>query len=222
MSVVDRRRAARVGTAQPPPPQPLVSTPVAPPKGPVSLDPHLGGSHVTQVDANTWMPDVWERLIVAYKIGSVLDVGCGGGFSTRWFLSRLGTAVGIEGDPHALAARQCDPIISHDFTLGPFKPVDLYDLGWCAEFVEHVDHLFMANWMASLQRCRYVCMTFATPGQGGWHHVNEQDEPYWLERFASFGFDHVPEETARLRATSKGEAWGRKTLTFFVNARLAR
>ena len=66
-----------------------------------------------------------------------------------------------------------------------------------------------------------VAMTFATPGQGGHHHVNEQPESYWLAKFAAAGFEHVPEETAKMRATDKGAAWGRRTLTFFRNTRIS-
>lgn len=179
---------------------------------------HLGGSHITQVDFYTWLPDIWERLIVDYAIKSVIDVGCGAGFSTKWFQDRVGKALGIEGDPAALAARQCDAIVAHDYTLGPFVPLDLYDLGWTAEFVEHVEEQYIDNWMATLKRCKFVCMTWARPGQGGHHHVTEREESFWLERFWSGGFIHIPEETARMRATSKGEPWGRPTLTFFRNA----
>ncbi len=178
---------------------------------------HLGGAHHDKPDYYTWLPDIWERLILGYGVKSVLDLGCGAGFSTAWFQARVGRALGVEGDPAALVARKCDAIVTHDYTERPFVPVDLYDLGWCAEFVEHVEAQYMANWMATLQRCRYVCMTFARPGQGGHHHVNEQDEPYWLNRFKTAGFEHVPEETERLRATGNNEAWGRPTLTFFRN-----
>ena len=96
----------------------------------------------------------------------------------------------------------------------------MFDLGWTAEFVEHVEERFVPNWMQALQRCRYVCMTHATEGQGGDHHVLERSSDYWIAKFAEYGFAHVPEETARLRATSKGERWGRKTLTFFRNKAL--
>lgn len=192
-----------------------MTMPTVPPQ--VSLDPHLGGSHVTQVDSYTFLPDIWARLITDHNVKSVLDVGCGSGFSTKWFIDKGLRAVGIEGDPRCMSARRCDPIIEHDFTLAPYVPRDVYDLGWCAEFVEHVEAQFMGNWMAALQKCRYVAMTFARPGQGGWHHVNEQHEPYWLDRFAAFGFDHVPEATAWMRATSNSEPWGRPTLTLFQN-----
>ncbi len=188
---------------------------------PLPTPAHLGGAHLDKPDFYTWLPDIWERLIVAYDVRSVLDVGCGAGFSTLWLRDRVGRALGIEGDPAAFAARKTDAVVLHDFTA-PFVPVEAYDLAWCAEFVEHVEAKHMANWMAALQRARYVCMTFATPGQGGHHHVNEQTEDYWLVRFKMAGFEHVAEETARLRATSKGEPWGRPTLTFFRNRVLGR
>lgn len=176
---------------------------------------HLGGAHLDKPDWYTWLPDIWERIILEYQIKSVLDLGCGAGFSTRWFQERVSRVLGIEGDPAALAQRRCDHIIGHDFTLASYVPVDTYDLAWCAEYVEHVEAKYMYNWMAALQRCKYVCMTYATPGQGGHHHVNERDEGYWLAQFKQAGFEHVPEETARMRATATSETWGRPTLTFF-------
>jgi SAM-dependent methyltransferase len=179
---------------------------------------HLGGAILEDGgDRDTWMPDVWERLITDYAIRSVVDVGCGAGFSTRWFEERIGCAnvLGVEGDPAAFDKRRSERIVLHDYTLGPFDPGHDFDLGWTSEFVEHVDARYVANWMASLRRCRFVCMTFAVPGQGGYHHVNEQPEEYWLEKFAAAGFEHVPKETARLRATSSGQVYGRPTLTFF-------
>lgn len=179
--------------------------------------PHLGGSYVTVPDQNTWMPDVWSRLIDDYSVQSVIDLGCGAGWSTEWFAARVAHVLGVEGDPAALQARRCDSIVAHDYTLGPLTTSEGYDLCWCAEFVEHVEARFEKNWLATMLRCRYVCMTFAVPGQGGHHHVNEQPESYWLRRFNEAGFEHVVTETERLRATSRGEPWGRPTLTFFQN-----
>ncbi len=163
------------------------------------------------------MPDVWEHLIATFDIKSVIDVGCGAGFTTKWFKDRLGDAIGVEGDPEALKKAQC-PLVQHDYTVSEYDPKRDFDLGWCAEFVEHVEERYMPNWMATLMRCKYVAMTFATPGQGGYHHVNEQEELYWIHKaFRPYGFEHVPEVTAWMRSTSHGEAWGRPTLTFFKN-----
>lgn len=178
---------------------------------------HLGGCSIDTPDPYTWMPDVWQRLISDYHLESVLDLGCGAGWVAAWFAERVPRVLGLEGWPAAIAARRIDPMVTHDFTVSAWKPIASYDLGWCSEFVEHIEAAFMPNWMASLKKCRYVCMTFATPGQGGYHHVNEQPEGYWIDHFREYGFDHVPEETAKLRATANGEPWGRRTLTFFKN-----
>jgi SAM-dependent methyltransferase len=177
---------------------------------------HLGGAHTDKPDFYTWLPDIWERLITGYGVESVLDLGCGAGFSTAWFARRVkGRVLGVEGDANAVAVKKCDFVVTHDYTVAPLVPHEVYDLAWCAEFVEHVEAAYMRNWMATLQRCRYVAMTFAVPGQGGHHHVNEQKEDYWLAKFKQAGFEHVAEETARLRGTAAGETWGRPTLTFF-------
>lgn len=183
---------------------------------------HLGGAIlIGEVgDANTWLPDIWQSLIERYGVKSVLDVGCGAGNSTRWFEDHGCIALGIEGDLPTFAARKTDSIVLHDFQRGEVSGLGAFDLGWCAEFVEHVEERYMAHWMAALGHCRFVAMTFAVPGQGGYHHVNEQPESYWIERFARFGFEIDREETTRMRATSRGEAWGRPTLTFFRNTRL--
>lgn len=182
---------------------------------------HLGGAILDNGgDANTWMPDIWERLIADYAVKSIVDVGCGAAYTTKWFKDRVGDVLGVEGDPVAWSQRKTDNVVLHDYTRAAFDPCRTFDLGWTAEFVEHVEERYMPNWMATLRRCRFVAMTFAVPGQGGHHHVNERPEAYWIDKFAEQGFENVPEETARMRATSKGEAWGRPTLTFFRNIRL--
>lgn len=196
-------------------------SPVVPVPPQAAPPPHLGGAYMDRPDPATWMPDIWERLIAEYGIRSAIDVGAGAGFTTRWLFDRLGDAVGVEGDPSAHAVKQCDGLVQHDYASGPYRPARTFDLGWSAEFVEHVEEQYIPNWMATLARCKFVVITFATPGQGGHHHVTERDESFWIERFAAHGLEHVPEETARLRATSNGEPYGRKTLTFFRNTRLA-
>lgn len=187
---------------------------------------HLGGSYLDNPDTNTFVPDVWQRLRVDYGLYSFLSVGCGVGWDVEWWQKQAATtgfglphirAIGVEGDPEAFRKRRVDSLIWHDYTLGPWAPVEKYDLGWCAEFVEHVEACFIPNWMATLKACGLVVMTFATPGQGGYHHVNEQPEGYWLDQFDKYGFEYLPEVTRWMRATDGGGAWGRRTLTAFRN-----
>ena len=44
-----------------------------------------------------------------------------------------------------------------------------------------------------------VALTFATRGQGGHHHVNEQYGEYWVKHLAEEGFVLQREKTAKLR-----------------------
>lgn len=180
---------------------------------------HLGGASLDHPDKYTFMPDVWERLARDYNIDSVIDLGAGAGWAAEWFGDRMKHVLAIDGDPMAVERARARSVYirEHDFTRGPYDPVFDYGLCWCAEFVEHVEEKYISNWMAVCKRCCYVCMTFAPPGQGGFHHVNEQPEAYWLGIFAAYGFSHVQAETEKLRATANGEPWGRPHLTFFKN-----
>ena len=105
----------------------------------------------------------------------------------------------------------------HDFNDGPFLPLQAYDLCWCSEFVEHVDEKYAANFLETFRACRHLCLTYATPGQGGYHHVNENTLEYWVKRLDEFGFTHDAEETKAMRATGPDIGYGRRTLTWFNN-----
>lgn len=180
---------------------------------------HLGGAYLDCNDGNTFMPDVWQYLADKYKIATIVDIGCGAGWNTEWWHSKGFHAVGIEGWPDAIAKIRIpmERVIVHDYTIGPL-PVPRTDLAWSSEFVEHVEEKFIPNWMATVRCCRYFCMTFAVPGQTGFHHVCERPFEFWINKMRENWFIHVPEETEFLRSTDQGGAWGRKTLSFFKNA----
>jgi SAM-dependent methyltransferase len=117
-------------------------------------------------DPLTYLPDVWEHLIEKYQIASVLDVGSGAGWSTKWFADRGIYTLGVEGWQDALEKSQCrGNIVAHDYTAGPFVPSMLLDLAWCAGFVEQIKEEFIPHFMASFRSCRYVCLTHAEPGE---------------------------------------------------------
>lgn len=178
---------------------------------------HLGGAHLDAPDTATFLPDVWEYLIDKYQIQSVLDVGAGAGWSTKWFVDHGVYTLGVEGWQEALHKSQCrGNIVEHDYTAAPFVPSMLLDLAWCAGFVEHIAEEFIPNFMASIRACKYACLIHAEPGQPGYHHVNCQPSEYWVKKMSEFGFDCDEAETARLRSTDKHKTpRGRRTLLFF-------
>lgn len=179
---------------------------------------HLGGAYLECNDANTYCPDVWQYLIDKYHIKTVVDIGAGAGFNTVWFHERGLHAVAIEGWDEAIASTKMpmERVIQHDYTLGPL-PIPRTDLAWSSEFVEHVEERFIPNWMATVKCCRYFVFTFAVPGQTGYHHVCERPYEFWQQICNLNGFVEIPEETAYLRSTDQGGAWGRKTLSMFRN-----
>ncbi len=191
------------------------------------MNEHLGGASIEQPDGNTFLPEIWEPLVAKYGIKSVIDVGCGAAWNTAWFHERGFYAIGVEGWPEAIAKTRMpmQRMIVHDYTTGSLKTLTedggLFDLAWSSEFVEHVEEKFLPNYMATFQCARLVCMTYATPGQTGYHHVNEQDFPYWQVKMKEYGFEHLPDDTAWMRAKDNGAAWGRKTLCLFKNVGLA-
>ena len=182
---------------------------------------HLGGAY-PQGDANTHMPDVWGYLLVKYEIKQVLDVGCGFGHALRWFKDvGLCNVVGIEGWDEAIRGSLVpEAVVQHDFTKGPAPIGTPFDLAWSAEFLEHVDEKFLPHVMPAFRLARYAVVTHGEPGQIGHHHVNCQTTDYWVAKFAEHGFEHLADETVRLRRTDRWRAvWGRRTLTMFRRAR---
>lgn len=180
---------------------------------------HLGGSAPVG-DPMTFHPDIWERLITKYGIESVLDIGCAAGVNARWFHDKGLYVRGVEGYPEYIACTKLpnNILVEHDYTTGPYVPERDFDMGLCTEFVEHVEAQYTHNFVATFKKCRFILMSFATPGQGGHHHVNEQHEPYWQEKMAEIGYNLDRDETDRMRATGPASHYGRRTLTWFRRA----
>ena len=155
--------------------------------------PHLGGHlNTTHVDAG-----VLEFLIDRIECETLVDVGCGPGGMVELALNEGMHAVGIDGD----VSIQKPWILNYDFTLGPMN-VGRFDIGWCVEFVEHVEECYMSNYFTQLRACDFVVMTHAPSGFSGHHHVNCQDEDYWLRVFDGCGYDLAEELTTEMRAAS--------------------
>jgi len=167
-----------------------------------STDEHLGGCNYTDPmgDPATWAPEVWDAIIDEFKIKSVLDVGCGYGYSTRYFMNKGLVATGVEGYVPAIENNKAkDHVIFHDYATGAYIPDKPYDLCWSCEFVEHVEEKYMLNFLTTFQACRVVAMTFARPGQSGHHHVNEQSQEYWVQHVQRLGYKFCEEFSMQMR-----------------------
>ena len=184
---------------------PAMITPSKPIMCECVLDGQLGGAGRGAFgDALTYLPELWAEVISLTGAKTVLDVGCGFGYSTRWFQQYGCDVLGLEGSELIIRDAVTDSVKLHDFREGKVKGDRLeYDLCWCSEFLEHVDQQYEPNIFDMFTRCRYVLMAAAWPGFKGHHHVNLQPSSYWIERFEKHGFCYSPDETERLRKLAK-------------------
>lgn len=113
---------------------------------------HLGG--FTEVDLDGISPEVWKHMVTKYGVKSVLDVACGRGISTLWFLMHGVDALCVEGSHDAVERTVLpDPanqLVEHDFSRGPWWPEKTYSACWAVEFLEHVSYVSISDSNVSL------------------------------------------------------------------------
>lgn len=179
-------------------------------------DGHLGGC-VKGGDGDTWDSDIWDILLNEYNIKSIVDVGCGEGWSTKYFKDKGLDALGIEGSSIVIdGSPNKELLVKHDYTLGPYIPEKNYDAIWSCEFVEHVEEKYVQNFLETFKVCKYVFMTYSEPkwSTGGYHHVNCKDQNYWNEKLSSVGFVWNEEKSKELRNIAKAK-WIKPTLSIY-------
>jgi SAM-dependent methyltransferase len=144
-----------------------------------------------------------ESIVSEFHPTLVVDVGCGTG-ELLYALKRLGVdGVGFEGSAAAIEMARAKGIeVAH---LDLEQPIDKLEvrpanLAISTEVAEHLPQRFAKTFVEYLCRCaNTVVMTAATPGQGGFDHVNEQHNEYWIAKFRDRNFAYDSEQTARLR-----------------------
>jgi SAM-dependent methyltransferase len=126
-----------------------------------------------------------------FRIGSVVDVGCGIGAWLAEF-SRRGIAdyLGIDGDyvSRDLLRIPADRFRAAD--LADFEPPSRqFDLACSLEVAEHLPADCAARFIARLvDLAPVVLFSAAIPDQGGTNHVNEQWQSYWAGLFRAHGY----------------------------------
>lgn len=139
--------------------------------------------------------NVINFIVNRYKPKTCLDVGCGPFGSMRIFKS-LGIYVwGIDGDDQILYRDDLKEFYINfsivDLERSPyFFPVK-FDLVWSYEVAEHIEN--SENFVLTItENCnKILAITHAVPGQGGYHHVNCQDDNYWVNKICSKGFRYL-------------------------------
>jgi SAM-dependent methyltransferase len=171
---------------------------------------HLGGfASGSGIDLQGISPLVWYNMVTKYNIKSVLDLGCGRGFSTSWFDTHGLRTLGVDGSSDSFRQsaipmeKHPNMLVEHDFALGPWWPNQTYDAVWTVEFMEHVGINYMKHYLPVLRKAALIFMT--TSRWGGYHHVEVHADPWWIRKFETLGFKYSEALTQEVRGWASQE-----------------
>ncbi|EGA8118254.1 TPA: hypothetical protein ACJGTR_004464 [Salmonella enterica subsp. enterica serovar Hvittingfoss] len=178
---------------------------------------HLGGN-IVEGDPRTFAPSVWDYIIKRFAIKSVLDIGSGLGFAANYFHHAGIKTLAVEGLPLNVT-NAIFPSLHQDITQKPI--LCNVDFVHCQEVVEHIEEEFLENVLSSLSCGRFILITHAVPGQGGYHHVNEQPAEYWINHLSRYSCELLEEDTMRVRrlAINDGAIYIAQNGLIFANRR---
>ena len=145
---------------------------------------------------------------------TILDVGCGTGFYTRYLRRGGRFCLGYDGNPHThlLSERQCGRA---DFSRP--QHLDKFDWVLSLEVGEHIPPKYERIFINNLHRHneRGIVLSWAIPDQGGDGHVNCRSNEYIKGIFASLGYSNDLEAEAELRRAATNCYWLADTLMVF-------
>jgi 2-polyprenyl-3-methyl-5-hydroxy-6-metoxy-1,4-benzoquinol methylase len=172
-----------------------------------------------------WQSDaqiIAEALDREFHPESVIDLGCGVGLHLSYFHQNGIVIHGVDG---AEGAKKKALIPETEVEIAdlrePYHHPDSFDLVICFEVAEHLPKESADVLIDSISHCGdTVAFTAAPPGQGGSHHLNEQPQEYWIEKFESRGYDfeaHTSERIKKHLTDLSKTTWIPSNLMIFKN-----
>lgn len=150
--------------------------------------------------------NIIKWLVERYRPSTVLDVGSGP-FGSKKLFNQFGCAYvwTLDGDPQLLDRRDSkEHLITFsvvDLERSGYRFPTRFDLVWSYECAEHITNV--ENYVHTLVvNCENIlAITHAVPGQGGYSHVNLQNDEYWIKKItAQGGFRYLENETMQAKA----------------------
>ncbi|MBS7544494.1 class I SAM-dependent methyltransferase [Ancylobacter oerskovii] len=160
------------------------------------------------------------RAVLPFE--TALDVGCGDGI---WLQAAqrlgVGTILGVDG-PWTDVARlriPADAVRIVDLER-PFDLGRTFDLAICLEVAEHVSHGGGEQLVRSLTRhSDLILFGAAIPFQGGFRHINEQWQSYWVGLFKARSFRHLDLIRPQVWNQDEVHFWYKQNALVYINER---
>lgn len=158
-------------------------------------------------------------LMNYFEPESVIDFGCAVGAHLEPFHKNNIAVQGVEGNKKGIEyAVIPKKYISHHDLRKPFDSNRKYDLAISIEVAEHIPQQFDDVYVNSIcASASNIVITAAPPGQGGTHHVNEQPNEYWIDKFERRGFSYRENANKELAAQFEvsNSTWVEENLLIF-------
>jgi len=154
-------------------------------------------------------------------VRSVVDVGCGAGtWLARFKEAGVPRVLGLDGG--AAAKQNQLEIEPKEFRVADLERDieldDSFDLCLCLEVAEHLrEHAARVIVRNICKLSDVVLFSAAIPGQGGFHHLNERWPSYWVDQFASAGYEVLDVVRGRIWNDARVEWWYRQNLLLFAS-----
>ena len=173
-------------------------------------------SNGAEASANIILPVIFDLI----RPASVLDLGCGVGCWLKVAKS-LGAikVIGFDGEYVNSKQLQILPteFVSVDLSIGMPKIISV-DLAICMEVAEHLSTEVADSIVDFLCKSSdIVLFGAAIPGQGGAHHVNEQWQSYWAQKFGNKGYLHSTKLRDYFWNDERVAIWYKQNSLIFIN-----
>jgi SAM-dependent methyltransferase len=174
----------------------------------------------TNIGAIRSAQQVLPAILQQLPVKSVLDVGCGqGAWLSVWCEQGIEDVVGIDGeyvDTQRLLI-PAEQFVSADLSKS-FHVGRTFDLVQCLEVAEHLPASRAKGFIADIVEHGDIVLFSAAPkGQGGEHHVNEQDYDYWRSLFSLNGYEVLDCIRPAITGINSVEPWYRYNTFMYVD-----
>jgi SAM-dependent methyltransferase len=186
---------------------------------------HYDNSPTGVAEVRTSASIIVPHLVAAFRPRSVVDFGCGlGDWLAEFSRNGCPDVIGYEGYWVPAEHVQIDKDRLRRFDLGMKTYItDRFDLAICLETAEHITPDDADVLLNTLTTCSdVVVFSAAIPQQGGYMHINERYQSYWVAKYHERGFFALDLIRPAIWGDTRVCWWYQQNLLVYVNKSAAK